>query len=108
MSDFNGKTVDIQYQKYKKTAGKIVPVVIGVFVVLVLLLNSVYILQDYEDGVVLRFGRVNQVVTEAGLQFKIPFIEVVRKVNVERLYNMEYGYRTIQGGNEYSEPVYSD
>ncbi len=57
---------------------------------------------------VLRLGKLHDVVEEAGLHFKVPLIDVVRKVNVETVYTMEYGYRTVQTGNENSEPVYQD
>ena len=49
-------------------------------VFLVLLLNSIYILDEKEQAVVTQFGKpVGDSITDAGLKFKIPFIQKVIK-----------------------------
>lgn len=65
------------------------------FVALVLwLLSGVYIVQQGERGVVLRFGAQTDV-TEAGLRWHLPYpFERVEKVNVEKVSTIEIGYRT--------------
>ncbi len=47
-----------------------------------------------EVGVITRFGKYTRIV-ESGLNFKIPLIEKVRKVPVERQQKQEFGFRTI-------------
>ncbi|PKM94182.1 MAG: FtsH protease activity modulator HflK [Firmicutes bacterium HGW-Firmicutes-1] len=102
------KVIDIDSKNIEKKLLKIVPrIVIGLFV-LVVLINSIYILDSKENGVVLRFGKIATIVTDAGPHFKVPLVDQVKKVNVKNIYNMEYGYRTQSGGNETSEAVYVD
>lgn len=52
---------------------------IGLFVVLLVVSSSVYIVTEYERAVVLRFGRLVQVDVPPGLHFKIPVADKVRK-----------------------------
>ena len=70
---------------------------IGLIVVAALvlwLLSGLYIVQQGERGVVLRFGALHKV-AEAGLHWRFPFpIESVEKVNVEKVSTIEIGYRT--------------
>lgn len=62
-----------------------------------LVFSSVYTVAPEEVGIVQRFGEYVQT-TESGLNFKIPFIETVRIVPVERQLKQEFGYRTIESG----------
>ncbi len=68
----------------------------GIVVVLLLILflgfQSVYQIQPNEQGVVLRFGKFSNV-TSPGLNFLIPFIEKVIKVDVESIRKEEFGFR---------------
>lgn len=68
----------------------------GIVLVLLLILflgfQSVYQIQPNEQGVVLRFGKFNNV-TSPGLNFLIPFIEKVIKVDVESIRKEEFGFR---------------
>jgi membrane protease subunit HflK len=74
-------------------------------VLLVLLWNSFYQVEPEELGVVLRFGRHTRT-TEPGLRLKIPVVEEVFKVPVQRQLKQELGFRTIQAGirSQFSEP----
>ncbi|MDH3672928.1 MAG: FtsH protease activity modulator HflK [Gammaproteobacteria bacterium] len=69
----------------------------GVIVVVVLalwLLSGFYVVQQAERGVVLRFGKLQEV-TEAGLRWHLPFpIEGVEKVDVQNVFQQEVGYRS--------------
>jgi membrane protease subunit HflK len=59
--------------------------------------QSIFQVETEEVGVITRFGRyVRQV--EPGLNFKIPFAEVVLKVPVERQQKLEFGFRTANAG----------
>ena len=100
--------IDIDVEKIKKRTFTIIPIVFIVILAVILSTGSFYTLDSAENGVVLRLGKVSKIETQAGLHFKVPLIDSVRKVNVETYYNMEYGFRTQQQGTEYSAPVYGD
>lgn len=102
------KVIDIDVNSIEKKLLKIVPKVVIGLILLILLINSIYILDSKENGVVLRFGKITSTVTEAGPHFKLPFVDRVEKVNVKNIYNMEYGYRTQSQGSENAEAVYAD
>ena len=58
------------------------------------LLSGFYVVKQAERGVVLRFGKLQQV-TEAGLRWHLPFpIESVEKVDVQNVFQQEVGYRS--------------
>jgi membrane protease subunit HflK len=77
------------------------PGAIKVAIVLVLALvaglNTLYQVQPEEVGVVLRFGRYVRT-TEPGLRTKVPLIETVQKVPVQRQLKEEFGFRTVEAG----------
>lgn len=100
--------IDIDIEKLKQKTSKWAPLIVLVVVIAILVVSSIYTLDTKENGVIVRLGKVNTVVTEAGLHFKLPLIDSVRKVDVQKIYNMEYGFRTSQKGTEYSDPVYVD
>src|SRR5690606_8033275 len=52
---------------------------IAIFIVLMIVSSSVYIVTEYERAVVLRFGRLVNVDVPPGLHFKYPFADRVRK-----------------------------
>jgi membrane protease subunit HflK len=69
--------------------GVIIAIVIGLW-----LLSGFYVVKQAERGVVLRFGKL-QDVTEAGLHWRLPFpIDSVEKVDVQKVFQMEVGYRS--------------
>lgn len=84
---------------------RLIPAAIAAVVLLVLFWGSFYQVEPEEVGLVLRFGRHVRT-TEPGLRLKIPLIEGVVKVPVQRQLKQELGFRTIQAGvrSEFSEP----
>jgi len=68
------------------------PVLIGIFV-LIVGFSSFFQVGAEEVGVITRFGAFDRTV-ESGLNVKIPFIERVQKVAVERQQKLEFGFRT--------------
>jgi membrane protease subunit HflK len=70
----------------------IIGIVAGILVLL-MLLSTLYQVQPEEVGVVLRFGRYVRT-TEPGLRMKMPFVEGVQKVQVQRQLKEEFGFRT--------------
>lgn len=95
MSDFRpDNVIDInvdQLRRYKKPA-----LFLGAaIVVLIVLFGSVYQVQPEEAGIVQRFGHYVRT-TDPGLRMKIPFIETVTKVPVQRQLKQEFGFRTLE------------
>jgi membrane protease subunit HflK len=80
--------------------GLILVVALGVW-----LLTGLYIVQQGERGVVLRFGKQTEI-TEAGLRWRLPWpLESVEKVNVEKVSTIEIGYRSsARGGGKTKVP----
>lgn len=66
---------------------------VGALLVLILLLMTFYQVQPEEVGVVVRLGRYVRT-TEPGLRAKIPFLEQVFKIPVQRQLKEEFGFRT--------------
>jgi len=61
----------------------LVAIIILLIVGLVLLGSSVRLVQQYERGVVLRFGRLLPAIREPGLRLIIPFADRMRKVSMQ-------------------------
>jgi membrane protease subunit HflK len=76
-------------------------VIIGILVfifVLIMVATSFFIVDQKEQGVVLRFGRFVRL-TEPGLHFKLPFgIERKYKVPTQMVLKEEFGFRTARPG----------
>jgi membrane protease subunit HflK len=70
--------------------------VIGVFV-LIVLFSMVFTISPEEVGVILRFGKYTRTV-DPGLNFKLPFIESLEKVPIQRQLKEEFGFRTEAAG----------
>lgn len=62
-----------------------------------------------EVGVVLSFGKFSRTV-DPGLHFKIPFVETIQKVAVQRQQKLEFGFQTESAGvvTRYSDEDFSD
>lgn len=83
----------------RRAAGSRGPILLGAAGVgaLLILFNTFYQVQPEEVGVVLRLGRfVRQ--TEPGLRVKIPLVETVELVQVQRQLKQEFGFRTEEPG----------
>lgn len=83
-------------------------IIIG-FLVVAAAFSSVFTVETEEVGVITRFG---EYVSEArpGLNFKIPFIDQVQLVPVQRQLKQEFGYRTTSAGvnTTYRKAGYED
>jgi modulator of FtsH protease HflK len=63
-------------------------------------LTGIYIVEDSENAVVLRFGQHVNTVTDAGINYHLPYpFETVWTENVTEPKRFEFGYRTITGGD---------
>ena len=70
---------------------------LAVLVAILAAVSTLYQVQPEEVGVVLRFGRYVRT-TEPGLRAKLPFVETVLKVPVQRQLKQEFGFRTVEAG----------
>jgi membrane protease subunit HflK len=80
-----------------KFGARPVLMVVAVVFGLAMLWSTVYQIAPEEAGVVLRLGRFVGT-TDPGLRFKIPFVDQVQKVPVQRQLKQEFGFRTVTAG----------
>lgn len=59
--------------------------------------NSFYTINPGERGIVLRFGKFSRIASP-GLNFKLPLVDNVVKVDVETVRKEEFGFRTREAG----------
>jgi len=93
----NKRVIDIDIDRLKnlRFRGRNVAAVVVVILLLIFAYNTVYQIDPEEVGVVLRFGRYVRT-TDPGLRFKLPFMETVQKVPVQRQLKHEFGFRTLE------------
>lgn len=94
------EVVSLERIKLIKTLKKVVLPAFIILVLLILLAASIYKVDSGQAVVVTRFGRVARVNRDAGISLKIPFIEKANKVSLEKRYQIEYGYRTLEQGSD--------
>ncbi|MDF1547289.1 MAG: FtsH protease activity modulator HflK [Bacteroidales bacterium] len=84
-------------------------VIILVIIIIIALVSSIFQIETEEVGVITRFGKYNQTV-EPGLNLKVPFMEKIYKVPVERQQKLEFGFRTLSAGvnSEYEKTDETD
>lgn len=70
---------------------------IGIFLLANIAYSAFYTIAPGEKGVVLRFGKYVKT-TSSGLNFKLPFMDQVIKVDVENVRKEEFGFRTKMAG----------
>jgi membrane protease subunit HflK len=91
--EFDGDKAKESFQKIVKN----IRVIVVVVVVLSAVISTFFQVGAEEVGVVTRLGAYNRTL-ESGLNFKIPFVESVIKVPVERQQKQEFGFRTTSAG----------
>jgi len=74
-------------------------VVVGLLVLFNLVSGSFYTIEPGERGVILRLGKF-QTLTNPGLNFKIPLVDTLIKVDVETVRKQEFGFRTVTPGQK--------
>jgi membrane protease subunit HflK len=94
--------------QWKKILSKSRTIILGLILIIVLL-TSLFQVGPEEIGVITRFGKYVRSV-EPGLNFKLPIIETVNRVPVERQQKEEFGFRTIRAGvqSEFTKAGTSD
>ena len=90
---FGNFNIPPQLKKYLSNYKKILLAVFAVFI----LWASLFQVEPEEVGVITRFGKYIRAV-EPGLNVKIPVLERIYKVAVERQQKEEFGFRTLSAG----------
>ena len=92
--DFKFDTLQLEpFKKY------IIPVAF-VFAIIIIGYSSIYTVKANQEAAILRFGKYLRTVGP-GLQIKLPFgIDKIYLGEVKRIYNEEFGYRTLTSGRE--------
>jgi membrane protease subunit HflK len=104
-NQFDNFNIPPQWRKYLAVYKKIL---LGL-IILFFLLTSLFQIEPEEVGVITRFGKYIRTV-EPGLNIKIPLLERLYKVPVERQQKEEFGFRTVRPGiqSEYTKAGTSD
>jgi membrane protease subunit HflK len=90
MSNGDFPSMEIRLPKIKPG---IIKLAVGGVIILIVLFSSFYQISPEEMGVILRFGKFVRT-TDPGLHLKLPGIEQLMKVPVQRQLKMEFGFRT--------------
>ena len=94
--------------QFEKVTKNIRMIIIGL-IVLFLGFTTFFTVDPEEVGVVVRLGKYVETV-EPGLNYKLPIIDQVELVPVERQLKQEFGYRTVNSGvqSQYQKAGYED
>ncbi len=99
--DYNRKQPDFSFDKLQLEPFKkyIIPVAF-ILGIIIIGYSSIYTVKANQEAAILRFGRYIKTVGP-GLHGKLPFgIDKVYIGEVKRIYNEEFGYRTLRSGRE--------
>ena len=95
MEDF--RIVDVGKLKLPKIPWRTAAAGLGAVVLLLSLFGTLYQIEPEEVGVILRFGKYVRT-TNPGLHVKLPFVEAMTRVPVQRQLKQEFGFRTVEAG----------
>jgi membrane protease subunit HflK len=103
--NFSGMNVPPQLKSLSKNLRYIILAVVA----FVVAFSSFFTVNPEEVGVVMRFGEFTRT-AQPGLNYKIPFVEEVRYVPIQRQLKHEFGYRTTSSGvrSTYQKQGYTD
>ena len=97
-NEYKGSDTSEPVEKIKNAVlHNIKPIIAGI-VLLIVVFGAFFQVEPEEVGVITRFGKYSRTV-DPGLNFKIPFMETVYKVPVERQQKLEFGFRTTDTQN---------
>ncbi len=85
-----------------KAVKTIVTAALIVLVALVVFANSFYTIHTGQEVVIQRFGKYVNTVSRPGVNFKLPFIDKKTVVDVNSVYRLEFGFKTV-GDNQFEE-----
>ena len=99
-AEFLNDETDIQDAGNKKPHNffRTLSIIVSGIIILMTVFNTFYTVKDGEQAVVTTFDKMTSV-EDAGLHFKLPFIQEIQKVQVQKTYKMEIGYRVLENGS---------
>ena len=105
----DGRVIDIGNLRPPDVPFRAIGAGLVVLVLVVLAFNTFFTIGPEEVGVILRFGKFATTV-EPGLRFKVPLVDQVVKVPVQRQLKEEFGFRTSEPGvrTRYSQADFDD
>ena len=108
--DKNVFEIDVDRLRQFKGSARSIGTGLVILLALVLLWNCFYQVQPEEVGIVIRFGEYLPPPSEPGLNWKIPFVDGVTKVEVQRQQKEEFGFQTVTAGvrTQYSRASFLD
>lgn len=87
---------------------KFIPYVIALLLLVVIGLGSFYTLDNAQEAVIERFGKMVSSNTQAGLHFKLPLIDAVHIYNTNEILSLQYGYRVKSEATAPTEDKYDE
>ncbi|MEX1378155.1 MAG: FtsH protease activity modulator HflK [Eubacteriales bacterium] len=92
------------------SAGKIKGYFMGAIAVIVaiILISSVYRVDEGEQALVLTFGELTKTIDKAGLYWHMPIMQTVEKESTSKKYTFEYGYKTVSTATTSQGATYQD
>jgi membrane protease subunit HflK len=107
MANYRYKKIELppQWKKYLTN----IRIILLAIIALIVLISSFFQVGPEEVGVITRFGKYVRSVP-SGLNVKLPIMEKIVKVPVERQQKEEFGFRTIMAGvqTQYAKSGYED
>ncbi len=91
------QTFDFGQMKLPKLSPKLIKYGVIGLLLIIFLSSSFFTIDPEEVGVILRFGKYTRTVSP-GLNFKLPLVEQVQKVPIQRQLKQEFGFRTQEAG----------
>ncbi|HET6243353.1 MAG: FtsH protease activity modulator HflK [Bacteroidetes bacterium] len=93
---------DYQFEEFKmpdifQKVLKNIKAILLVLILVIAVFSAFFQIGPEEVGVITRYGKYSRTL-EPGLNFKIPFIETLYKIPVERQQKQEFGFRTTSAG----------
>ena len=83
-------------------SNRMIAIIAGVVIALVILLSSVFVVNEREQAIVTRLGEIARVHAEPGIYLKIPFVESLQRIE-DRLLRLDLDNQRVQvsGGKFY-------
>ncbi len=91
------QTFDFGQMRLPKLSPKLIKYGVIGLLLIIFLSSSFFTIDPEEVGVILRFGKYTRTVSP-GLNFKLPLVEQVQKVPIQRQLKQEFGFRTAEAG----------
>jgi membrane protease subunit HflK len=92
----------------ERTIANVVVIVVILAIIGLIGFNGIYTLGVEDQAVIQRFGEVVQIVEEPGIHFKVPVIDKMTPINVNKVQSIQYGYTIETEANTNQAATYAD